>query len=579
MNSAYSVGRSALCILAIVVISTFVPAAIAQPADLANQVGAHLAAGEFGPALALAGQANDAAQRDQLMAAIALAQARGGARNAALQTTGSLADDRTRAGVLDQMSSQPVNAWPARGGGTMADFDTLIDLMTSTIAPQTWDVVGGPGAVDAFPGGVYVDASGLMKQIDFDQSSARNLAHARSAALEAAGEQDVRQQSQMRKISLTRLEKQLQLRAAQGKTPTDIMRHLAGMQRVRYVFAYPDTGDIILAGPAGDWTLDREGRAVSADGGVPVLNLDDFVVVLRNAVQRGGQFTCSINPKKENLAATQAFLQQPTSNSTDPVRRFRQIRDLMGKQDIEVDGIDARTRVARIIVEADYRMKLVGMGLEEPVFGVTSYLDSIEIPEGGAAPPMAVLRWWFTMNYGALQTTPTRDAFEIQGQGVKVQSENEMLNERGERVHTGQSDELNRKFADGFTKAFPSLATKYPIYAELRNVFDLALVASLMVAEDLPGQVGWHMVHLLDSNRYQVELGLAPTEVETVINHRVIRQRNLKHFVAGVSGGVSVNPAAIVDRPAIKVSDYGVLKAGHQSCTPPDLPHDAWWWD
>jgi len=36
------------------------------------------------------------------------------------------------------------------GGAAMADFDTLIELITSTIAPDTWDEVGGPGAIESF---------------------------------------------------------------------------------------------------------------------------------------------------------------------------------------------------------------------------------------------------------------------------------------------------------------------------------------------------------------------------------------------------------------------------------------------
>jgi general secretion pathway protein D len=37
------------------------------------------------------------------------------------------------------------------GGAALADFDTLIELITSTIAPDTWDDVGGPGAIESFP--------------------------------------------------------------------------------------------------------------------------------------------------------------------------------------------------------------------------------------------------------------------------------------------------------------------------------------------------------------------------------------------------------------------------------------------
>ncbi|MEO8493816.1 MAG: hypothetical protein ABI614_02010 [Planctomycetota bacterium] len=37
------------------------------------------------------------------------------------------------------------------GGAALADFDTLIQLITSTIKPDTWDEVGGPGAIEPFP--------------------------------------------------------------------------------------------------------------------------------------------------------------------------------------------------------------------------------------------------------------------------------------------------------------------------------------------------------------------------------------------------------------------------------------------
>lgn len=36
------------------------------------------------------------------------------------------------------------------GGGVNADFDSLIDLITSTVRPTTWDAVGGPGSIAPF---------------------------------------------------------------------------------------------------------------------------------------------------------------------------------------------------------------------------------------------------------------------------------------------------------------------------------------------------------------------------------------------------------------------------------------------
>ena len=48
-------------------------------------------------------------------------------------------------------SPQPIGFHPGGGGGgPIADFDSLIELITTTIAPTTWDEVGGPGSVSGF---------------------------------------------------------------------------------------------------------------------------------------------------------------------------------------------------------------------------------------------------------------------------------------------------------------------------------------------------------------------------------------------------------------------------------------------
>jgi hypothetical protein len=231
------------------------------------------------------------------------------------------------------------------------------------------------------------------------------------------------------------------------------------------------------------------------------------------------------------------------------------------------------------MIEADYRMKLVGMGLEEGVPGVKSYLNLVKIRPGESPPPMDVLRWWFTLNYDAVLATHDRGAFAVRGQGVKVLSENELLTAEGQRVHTGQSEPLNRQFARSFTDHFEELCQKYPVYAELRNLCDLALVAALLREEDLAGAVGWHMTCFGSDGGYQVELGAAPKTVETVANLRVIRSANKVHTLAGVSGGVRVDPTSLVAREAIEMERYGPLADKHSKAVPQTLPPDAWWWD
>ncbi len=227
------------------------------------------------------------------------------------------------------------------------------------------------------------------------------------------------------------------------------------------------------------------------------------------------------------------------------------------------------------MVEADYHMKLIGMGLAQGAPGMKCYLDLIKIPRGESPPPMSVLRWWFTLNYDAVLAARDHCAFAICGQGVKVLSENERLSAEGQRIHTGESETWNRQFAHSFTENFEALCVKYPIYGELRNIFDLALACSLIREEGLAEKTGWHMTCFGDPTAYQTELGPAPKTVESVVNYRVINGL----IVAGVSGGVRVDPARLVAPQAIQTETRGELgdKRSEAACKLP--AGDNWWWD
>ena len=558
------------------------PAAAAEPGPQDALIRAQLAAGEFAPALAAAQAAATPQQRDAWLAQVAEAQAQTGARDASLRTLAGIYDDRTRTRTLADLAAQPLGG---RGGASQADFDSLMDLITATIEPNTWDAVGGPGSIAPFETGVRVDAQGLLQRLLKSEETGSLAALWASSAAKGRRE-NVRRSSPLRKVSLPRLEKHLQLRLAAGRQPTEAMQALAGLQRIKYVFVYPDSGDIVLAGPAGDWCTDAENRLVSTESGQPVLRLEDLVVVLRQMTGGGEtKFGCLIVPRQEALAGLKAFLDEPGKTAQPGPRKewVEQLRSRLGKQAIEVYGLDPRTRAARVLVEADYRMKLVGMGLEEGVPGVKSYLDLIQIPAGqgpeGAPLPMGVLRWWFTLNYQAVLASQDRQAFAVRGQGVKVLSENELLTAEGKRVQTGESEPLNRQFAQSFTEHFEALCQKYPVYADLRNICDLALVGALIRAEDLSSKAGWHMTFFGDPRAYQVELGPAPKEVETVANYRVIRSGSKIHTIAGVSGGVRVDPAGLVTSQAIDVEGYGPLGSQHSAAVPKELPLEAWWWD
>lgn len=554
------------------------PATAQLAGDSNEQVQAHLAAGEFGPARNAALGVSDQRARDRMLGEIATAQARAGAQNGSLATATDIGSDLARSGALQQVRDAAGSRWFGRGGGVQADFDPLIDLITSTIEPDSWQDVGGPGSVNGFQGGVRVDSLGLLRRVPARTDAA--LESLRKSAGKVLATTNPRKPSGLRKISLNRLERELQLRHAAGQAPDETMQLLAGLQRIKYVLLYPETGDLVIAGPAGDWRQNQEGRWVDAEKERPLVQLDDLVVAFRNAYSNEGKFGCSINPTKPGLAAAQEvndrWAKKGGIKSTSQREDFlEEIRAGLGQQDIVVYGIDPQTRAARVLVEADYRMKLVGMGLEEGTLGVTSYLKALD-PKRDDLNNLSVLRWWFTLNYDALRATEARDAFELRGPGVKVLSENEMLSAAGDRIHTGKSSTANSEFAASFTKQFEILAAKYPIYAELRNVFDLSLVAAVVRSHELPEKVNWHLTHFGPDGGYEPERDFAPTKVDSVINHRII---DGKHLVAGVSGGVTVDARPLATVAAVKTDDYGLLKTDRSASRPPQLPRNAWWWD
>lgn len=475
------------------------------------------------------------------------------------------------------------------GGSNNADFESLIDLIVSTVAPDTWaENGGGLGEARPFPTGVMVDTAGMLTLVK-STAPATDLAELRGGAatgLPRTAEaqetpRDPRQESLLRLVSLPRLEREI-IRRQEVHEPFDApMLTLAGLQRIEYIFVYPRSNDLVLAGPAGDWLADASGRIVAVETGQPVVRLDDLLVLLRRAQQAPESFFgCMINPRQEALAKTQEYLDRTGRRPLERSRRdewLATIRRTLGRQDIEIFGIDPTTRVARVLVEADVHMKLVGMGLEEGVQGVESYLDSVAAA-GGQATAMSVLRWWFALKYAEIRISPDGDAYQLVGQGVGVASENEILAAQGRRVHTGQSDPLNKQFAESFTVHFAELAEKYPVYGELRTIFDMSLAIALMHSDGLAQRAGWQPTRLVDAEKLRLPAWPAPREVETVAN---LVEVNRRQIVAGVSGGVMIDTANVLAKSRRNSTAGELTKT--RPAPPPIAANDdlaiTWWWD
>lgn len=421
--------------------------------------------------------------------------------------------------------------------------------------------------------GVVIDAQGVLRRQILPDNSGQVRA-AQAAAARAALGAEVATPSKLRKISLNRLERALE---ANRGVPSEAMRYLAGLQRVRYVFCYPDSKDIVLAGPSEGWMTDPTGRVVGIGNNRPVLQLQDLIVALR-AFPPDGQPTsvigCSIDPTEEGLAAMQRFLRSVGITATPDQTDFivNGLRNSLGMQKISVQGVSPSTHYAQVLVEADYRMKLIGIGLEAPPVRMISF---VERANPGQVARNALFRWFFVPDYQCARATKDGLGMELVGDGVKLVGEDEAVGTGGQRRKADtRGNHASELFVTSFTKKYPELADRSPVYAELRNLIDLAIACAYIQHEDFYSKTGWSMEFLGNEKSFAVNTYNAPKQVESTV--AAIWKGN--RLMTPIGGGVTINAARALDSENLRSDAKGDLTKLREQ-TSVNVPENRWWWD
>ena len=427
----------------------------------------------------------------------------------------------------------------------------------------------------AGPAGVEIDADGVLRKKVYDDPGGV-LTKRRIAAAEASLSADIARTSELRMISLNRLEAALAARLAAGDFETDDMKYLAGLTRIQYVFFYPETNDIVIGGPAEGYMEDISGRAVGIDSGRAVLELQDLVVALRAFPPTGDQtnlISVSIDPTREGLTRMAAFLGSLGRVTPRDAKRITAgLQESLGRQKVTIKGVAPETHFAQVMVEADYRMKLIGIGLESTPAGIRSYVSRAN-PRSRQSNAMQ--RWYFTPNYECVRVATDEMAMELVGNGVKLIGEDERVAADGTRVSAKRSDRASKAFVQEFTKKYSKLAEYSPVYAQLKNLIDMAIAAAFIQEQDYYGQAGWEMEVLLDESRFPVETYTVPKHVDTAAN-AVWKGNSL---MTPVGGGVNLQPRQALLPENLLQDDNGELLKRRASVKLKDLAEGQWWWD
>lgn len=423
--------------------------------------------------------------------------------------------------------------------------------------------------------GIMIQADGLLKRILQDDGS---LNRARQQAIYQSIPSDMQMPSLCRKVSLTRLEKVI---AENQGRPTDAMQNLAGLIRIENVFIYPETGDIVIAGPAEGWILGRDNAVVGMKSQRPTLQLDDLVAALR-AFPPNGKATpligCSIDPSEEGLRKMQTFLRTERKPSLLDQRQLAfyadGIRNSLGLQNVQIWGVSPKTHFAETMVAADYRMKLIGIGLEQTPVRMITYIDK---SNPLASSSNALVRWFFQPDYECVVLTADHLGMKIVGESVQLVGENELVTSSGKRVaNTGHGNRATKMYARSFTDKYAQIAKKVPVYASLRNLIDMSVVAAFLQQEKVYDKVNWSMDFFGNEEKFPIELGNEIRQADTAVQILHHKQGQLVSFPTG--GGVLINPRTALEKENVQYEKKEEISS-LRSSTMKNIPADRWWWD
>lgn len=423
--------------------------------------------------------------------------------------------------------------------------------------------IGGVGFSNRV-GGVSIDAAGMVSPPD---KSARIPMRDALRKAHAAAPTELNQKVEMRMVSLRRLN---EAAAASEKTAAELLpdeiRFLAGIQRIQYIFVYPEDHDIVLAGPGEGWKVDEEGNVVGVTTGRPVLRLEDLIVAFRTSdnARRGG-ISCSIDPTAEGRQRLEALSAKRSGSGAPPLAAMKKA---LGPQQITLTGVPTDSHFARVLVSSDFHMKRLGMHLEpSPIKALPSFIEMLKHDNTSREHPTP--RWWMACDYEPLGRSDDGLAFELRGRGVKCLAEDEVADAQGRVTGTGSANSIAQKWADLMTEHYDELAAKEPAFGDLRNVMDMCVIAALIAKEQLLTKANCELTTLVGTTS---KLGVLPLNSPKTVDSMCSSVKKGDELIV-MSGGVLIASWQAADKTELRPA----VGEARQHAKPAVAPGQAWW--
>jgi len=400
-------------------------------------------------------------------------------------------------------------------------------------------VVAGLGMTTAFAqnfhelrsagNGIDIDANGRVIPLSQERSNA--LGRMMANVLEPPSE-SLNRRVPRRAISLKRLDAQIREIVEQYEVLPDAIRYMGGLTSIEYIILLPEENDLLLIGPAEGWRADAAGNVVGNQTGLPILVLEDFLTALRLWHQPvpPRSIICSIDPTPEALARLTRLHQQFMNiNANNAVAYAAALEEAYGENPITITGVPATSRLARILVAADFQMKRIALGLEPShVRDIPSYVSLIAASRPNISP-----HFWLIPEYGTITHDSARLTWRLGDIRVRTLSHEDHISP----LRSRGTNRAALIWCRNMEANFDALARVQPVFGELRNNMRLALVAALIRQENLLQRANCNLTILLDETRLRL---VDYPEPKSVAFRSVISRSGFSTIVA--CGGIEINP-------------------------------------
>lgn len=459
---------------------------------------------------------------------------------------------------------------PSRKAGQSFGWASRLLVAFALVGTMLWlpKAIAGLGNLGGNAvGGIMIDAAGLVRSAT-QAERADLLARMRTQLAEPQG--DLAAGSELRMVSLKKLQAAIARELQTGEEIPADMKMLAGLQRIEYVFVYPERNDIVLAGPAEPWVIREDASVVGKFSGRPTLLLSDLLTAFQSVEpSRQGGISCSIEPTAEGRQRLQRMLARVRLQpGQDPRNLEPMMREAYGPQIVKLAGIPTDSHYARVLLAADYQMKRIAMALEDsPVAGLPSYLEMArnERQLGNENP-----RWWMACNYDSLKHDQGRLAWQLSGQGVKTLTAQDQFDAAGQAQASQRENKTAKKWAELMTDRFNDLAARQSIFGDLRNVMDMSVVATLIMQEGLDQTAGCDLSVMLGQG---VQVPTTSYEVPQAVAPQCSFVKGRAGWTVTASGGVEVTPFNVVENQTLdnQLAEVHARAKAEQPTT--------WWWN